>query len=106
MFHLTSERFFLNLIDFLIRLILARYISGTPTLGPFPYSALRSAPPGTTRLLALSYRLAKHPSHAFPGAIQDALAAWIYLTQHLGFRPENIILVSVGSRLSLLKQDS
>ncbi|KAL7409294.1 Alpha/Beta hydrolase protein [Mrakia frigida] len=67
------------------------YVSGDALLGPFIFNLLHSSLKNH-RFFALSYRLAQHPSTAFPACLQDVLASWIYLTKEKGFRPENVIL--------------
>ena len=59
------------------------------------------------RVFALEYRLSKHepdkPAHPFPAALLDALAGYVYLTDVVGFSPENIVVVgdSSGGNLAL-----
>jgi acetyl esterase/lipase len=59
------------------------------------------------RVFALEYRLSKHepdvPVHPFPAALLDALAGYVYLTEVVGFAPENIVIVgdSAGGNLAL-----
>lgn len=59
------------------------------------------------RTFAIEYRLTTgppdEPSNAFPAALIDALAGYVYLVKKLGFKPENIILAgdSAGANLSL-----
>ncbi|CDZ98133.1 Arylacetamide deacetylase [Phaffia rhodozyma] len=77
------------------------YVAGSPLLGPFAYSILRRAPKNT-RVLTVDYRLATEESGSFPGALMDALACYIYLVDHVMFKPENIVLVgsSAGGGLA------
>ncbi|CAE6424424.1 unnamed protein product [Rhizoctonia solani] len=62
---------------------------------------------GISRVLSVDYRLsATHPYPAvapFPSALLDALAGYVYLTQTLGFKPENVIVGgdSAGGNLAL-----
>jgi acetyl esterase/lipase len=59
------------------------------------------------RVFAPEYRLSKHapdePAHPFPAALLDAIAGYVYLTNTVGFSPENIIIVgdSAGGNLAL-----
>jgi acetyl esterase/lipase len=59
------------------------------------------------RVFAPEYRLSKHapdePAHPFPAALLDALAGYVYLTNTVGFAPENIVIVgdSAGGNLAL-----
>lgn len=59
------------------------------------------------RVFALEYRLSKHepdePAHPFPAALLDALAGYVYLTEVVGFAPENIVIEgdSAGGNLAL-----
>ncbi|KAI0293361.1 Alpha/Beta hydrolase protein [Multifurca ochricompacta] len=59
------------------------------------------------RVFAIEYRLSKHlpdePRHPFPAALLDALAGYVYLTDTVGFAPENIIIEgdSAGGNLAL-----
>lgn len=75
--------------------------SGTSLLGPFPYALLRASS-SNTRLLGVQYRHALHAECAFPGALQDGFAAWLYLVRECAFAPENIVVVgdSAGAGLS------
>lgn len=77
--------------------------------GGFVCGAPRTHRPITTRLarrlavpvLALDYRLA--PEHPFPAALDDAVAAWRWLTGPAGYRPDRIWLAgdSAGGGLAL-----
>ncbi|KAI9453158.1 alpha/beta-hydrolase [Lactarius psammicola] len=59
------------------------------------------------RVFALEYRLSKHepdePANPFPAALLDALAGYVYLTDVVGFAPENIVVEgdSAGGNLAL-----
>ncbi|KAI0057984.1 alpha/beta-hydrolase [Artomyces pyxidatus] len=59
------------------------------------------------RIFSIEYRLAKahphKPTHAFPAALFDVLAGYVYLTNTVGFAPENIIVEgdSAGGGLAL-----
>jgi acetyl esterase/lipase len=59
------------------------------------------------RVFALEYRLSKHepdePANPFPAALLDGLAGYVYLTDVVGFSPENIVVVgdSAGGNLAL-----
>ncbi|KAK7685354.1 hypothetical protein QCA50_011718 [Cerrena zonata] len=59
------------------------------------------------RTFAIEYRLTTGPpdatSAAFPAALMDALAGYVYLIKELGFKPENIIVGgdSAGANLAL-----
>ncbi|KAH9062343.1 alpha/beta-hydrolase [Lactarius vividus] len=59
------------------------------------------------RVFALEYRLSKHepaePANPFPAALLDALAGYVYLTNVIGFAPENIVVEgdSAGGNLAL-----
>ena len=63
--------------------------------------------PNICRVFALEYRLSKHepdePAHPFPAALLDALAGYVYLTDVVGFAPENIVIEgdSAGGNLAL-----
>ncbi|EPQ56872.1 alpha/beta-hydrolase [Gloeophyllum trabeum ATCC 11539] len=67
---------------------------------PVPYGLALST---HLRVLAINSRPAINPSTAFPAQLLDALAGYSYLTQQLGFKPENIMLVgeSAGAYLHL-----
>ncbi|KAI0051190.1 alpha/beta-hydrolase [Auriscalpium vulgare] len=59
------------------------------------------------RVFAIEYRLSKAApdpeENAFPAALFDALAGYVYLTQQVGFKPENIVVEgdSAGGNLAL-----
>lgn len=58
--------------------------------------------PSNTRLLGVQYRHAIHKECCFPGALQDALAAWIFAVTICRFDPQDIVLCgdSAGAGLS------
>lgn len=55
------------------------------------------------RLFCVEYRLSKTSAGAFPAALLDALAAYVYLVNDIGFLPANIIVEgdSAGGNLAL-----
>ncbi|KAI9442749.1 alpha/beta-hydrolase [Lactarius indigo] len=60
-----------------------------------------------SRVFALEYRLSKHepdePANPFPAALLDTLAGYVYLTNVVGFAPEDIVVEgdSAGGNLAL-----
>lgn len=63
---------------------------------------------GAQRAFAVEYRLSRAapedaPAHAFPAALLDALAGYIYLVESVGFAPQDIIVEgdSAGGNLAL-----
>jgi acetyl esterase/lipase len=74
---------------------------------PVPISLLKSCNNTFNRAFSLSYRLSSsypfEPTNPFPAALLDALAGYRYLTQTIGFSPDNIILSgdSAGGHLAL-----
>ncbi|KAI0029087.1 Alpha/Beta hydrolase protein [Vararia minispora EC-137] len=62
--------------------------------------------PSVTRALSVEYRLSKGrpevPANAFPAALLDALAAYIYLVRTVNVSPENIVITgdSAGANLA------
>lgn len=58
------------------------------------------------RILAVNYRKTLSPEAAFPAPLLDAVAGWEYLTNELGFEPQNITVMgeSAGANLTLLLQ--
>ena len=79
------------------------YHSGHAPQGPLSWTVCRQT---SLRVLGVNFRKATKNEHAFPAALQDALAAWVYVTKRLGFRPENVILLgdSAGAGLALSLQ--
>ncbi|TFK53784.1 alpha/beta-hydrolase [Heliocybe sulcata] len=67
---------------------------------PVPYGLALST---RLRILAVNSRPAINPSTAFPAQLLDAMAGYSYLTNQLGFRPENMMIVgeSAGAYLHL-----
>ncbi|KAI0258216.1 Alpha/Beta hydrolase protein [Gloeopeniophorella convolvens] len=62
---------------------------------------------GLRRALTLEYRLSRGaphpPANAFPAALLDAIAGYAYLTQVVGFAPEDIVVAgdSAGGNLAI-----
>lgn len=56
-----------------------------------------------TRVFGVQYRKCLTDSTAYPAPLLDALAAWHYVTVHLGFTPSNIVVTgdSAGAHLAL-----
>ena len=79
------------------------YHSGHAPQGPLSWTVCRQT---SLRVLGVNFRKATSDSRAFPAALQDALAAWVYVTKRLNFRPENVILMgdSAGGGLALSLQ--
>ncbi|TKY89692.1 hypothetical protein EX895_001477 [Sporisorium graminicola] len=79
------------------------YHSGHAPQGPLSWTVCRQT---SLRVLGVNFRKATSDARAFPAALQDALAAWVYVTKRLGFRPENVILMgdSAGGGLALSLQ--
>ncbi|SJX64301.1 uncharacterized protein SRS1_14949 [Sporisorium reilianum f. sp. reilianum] len=79
------------------------YHSGHAPQGPLSWSVCRQT---SLRVLGVNFRKATSDARAFPAALQDALAAWVYVTKRLGFRAENVILMgdSAGGGLALSLQ--
>ncbi|SPO29392.1 uncharacterized protein UTRI_04879_B [Ustilago trichophora] len=79
------------------------YHSGHAPQGPLSWTVCRQT---SLRVLGVNFRKATKDNLAFPAALQDALAAWIYVTKRLRFRPENVILMgdSAGGGLALSLQ--
>ncbi|KAH0838882.1 Alpha/Beta hydrolase protein [Lanmaoa asiatica] len=63
--------------------------------------------PRITRTFAIEYRLSSaapyDEANAFPAALLDALAGYVYLVEQVGFRPEDVIVQgdSAGGNLAL-----
>lgn len=63
--------------------------------------------PRITRTFAIEYRLSTaapyNNANAFPAALLDALAGYVYLVERIGFRPEDVIVQgdSAGGNLAL-----
>ncbi|EPQ30315.1 uncharacterized protein PFL1_02430 [Pseudozyma flocculosa PF-1] len=66
------------------------YVQGHPLLSSIAASVCRTT---SLRVLCVNYRKATSDDRAFPAALQDALAGWVYLTKRLGFRPRNVVLL-------------
>ncbi|SPO28482.1 uncharacterized protein UTRI_04879 [Ustilago trichophora] len=79
------------------------YHSGHAPQGPLSWTVCRQT---SLRVLGVNFRKATKDTLAFPAALQDALAAWIYVTKRLHFRPDNVILMgdSAGGGLALSLQ--
>lgn len=79
------------------------YHSGHAPQGPLSWTVCRQT---SLRVLGVNFRKATRNDRAFPAALQDALAAWVYVTKRLGFRAENVILLgdSAGGGLALSLQ--
>ncbi|KAJ9474237.1 Abhydrolase_3 domain-containing protein [Pseudozyma hubeiensis] len=79
------------------------YHSGHAPQGPLSWSVCRQT---SLRVLGVNFRKATSDKRAFPAALQDALAAWVYVTKRLHFKPENVILMgdSAGGGLALSLQ--
>lgn len=79
------------------------YHSGHAPQGPLSWTVCRQT---SLRVLGVNFRKATSDSRAFPAALQDALAAWVYVTKRLKFKPENVILMgdSAGGGLALSLQ--
>uniref|UniRef100_V5ENX3 Alpha/beta hydrolase fold-3 domain-containing protein n=2 Tax=Kalmanozyma brasiliensis (strain GHG001) TaxID=1365824 RepID=V5ENX3_KALBG len=79
------------------------YHSGHAPQGPLSWTVCRQS---CLRVLGVNFRKATKDSFAFPAALQDALASWVYVTKRLGFKPENVILMgdSAGGGLALSLQ--
>lgn len=79
------------------------YHSGHAPQGPLSWTVCRQT---SLRVLGVNFRKATSDRRAFPAALQDALAAWVYVTKRLGFMPENVILMgdSAGGGLALSLQ--
>lgn len=76
------------------------FISGHPLRTHLAWSVSKWL---DTRIFAVNYRKALDSSSAFPAPLIDALAGWSYVTEKLGFKPENITLMgdSAGANLCL-----
>lgn len=76
------------------------YIRGHPLWTAFPHRLARDT---GRRVFAAQYRKTLDDSTAFPAPLLDALAAWAYVTEELGFDPSSIVLSgdSAGAHLSL-----
>lgn len=63
--------------------------------------------PCIARTFAIEYRLSSAApyteAHAFPAALLDALAGYVYLVERVGFLPEDVVVVgdSAGGNLAL-----
>ncbi|KAJ1596928.1 hypothetical protein NDA14_001017 [Ustilago hordei] len=79
------------------------YHSGHAPQGPLSWTVCRQT---SLRVLGVNFRKATADKRAFPAALQDALAAWVYVTKRLGFKAENVILMgdSAGGGLALTLQ--
>ncbi|KAI3482211.1 hypothetical protein L1887_55182 [Cichorium endivia] len=79
------------------------YHSGHAPQGPLSWTVCRQT---SLRVLGVNFRKATSDARAFPAALQDALAAWVYVTKRLGFRPHNVILMgdSAGGGLAMALQ--
>lgn len=79
------------------------YHSGHAPQGPLSWTVCRQT---SLRVLGLNFRKATKDEFAFPASLQDALAAWVYVTKRLGFKAENVILMgdSAGGGLALSLQ--
>ncbi len=75
------------------------YHSGSCPEGPLSWTVCRQT---SLRVLGVNFRKATTDKHAFPASLQDALAAWVYVTKRLGFKAENVILMgdSAGAGLA------
>lgn len=79
------------------------YHSGHAPQGPLSWTVCRQT---SLRVLGVNFRKATSEARAFPAALQDALAAWVYVTKRLGFQPHNVILMgdSAGGGLAMALQ--
>jgi acetyl esterase/lipase len=74
---------------------------------PVPISLLKLCNSTFNRAFSLSYRFSSsfpfEPTNPFPAALLDALAGYRYLTQTIGFSPNNIVVSgdSAGGHLAL-----
>ena len=75
------------------------YHLGSAVRTPLPWRMARST---GLRILGVNFRKATRPDRAFPAALQDAVAGWMFL-RNQGFKAENIILLgdSAGGGLAL-----
>lgn len=79
------------------------YHSGHAPQGPLSWTVCRQT---SLRVLGVNFRKATSDNRAFPAALQDALAAWVYVTKRLKFKPENVVLMgdSAGGGLAMTLQ--